>query len=280
MGEDEKALGQRLQKARQSAGLTQQELCQKAGLSYSTLAKIERGAIKSPSVFTVAAIAAATGTTMEGLLDLPSADSAGKKVSKTGIKFIYFDLNGTLVRSYEKALTKVADEAGVPVDTVETYYWRYDDQVCDGRMSMEDFNAAMAGHLGLKSFDWPSHYLEAVEPVDGMSELVDWASQNYEVGLLSGTMPGLIKGLAERGKIPLDKFNKVVDSSVVKLLKYGPEIFERAQEEADCEPHSILLIDDDKVSIINADRLGWQICRFDAYDPQASIDRVKAHLEF
>jgi len=48
MGEDEKALGQRLQKARQNAGLTQQELCQKAGLSYSTLAKIERGAIKAP----------------------------------------------------------------------------------------------------------------------------------------------------------------------------------------------------------------------------------------
>jgi transcriptional regulator with XRE-family HTH domain len=45
---DEKGLGKRLQAARQKAGLTQQTLCQKAGLSYSTLAKIERGAIKSP----------------------------------------------------------------------------------------------------------------------------------------------------------------------------------------------------------------------------------------
>ena len=44
---NEKGLGHRLQQARQAAGLTQQALCQKAGLSYSTLTKIERGAIKS-----------------------------------------------------------------------------------------------------------------------------------------------------------------------------------------------------------------------------------------
>ena len=65
---DEQALGKRLQLARKRAGLTQQQLCQKAGLSYSTLAKIERGAIRSPSVFTVAAIAQATGTPQEDLL--------------------------------------------------------------------------------------------------------------------------------------------------------------------------------------------------------------------
>jgi len=69
---NEKALGKRLQLARKRAGMTQQELCQKAGLSYSTLAKIERGAIRSPSVFTVAAIAQATGTSVEDLLDLES----------------------------------------------------------------------------------------------------------------------------------------------------------------------------------------------------------------
>ena len=54
---NEKGLGLRLQKARKAAGLTQQELCQKSGLSYSTLAKIERGAIKSPSIFTIHQIA-------------------------------------------------------------------------------------------------------------------------------------------------------------------------------------------------------------------------------
>ena len=51
----EVALGKHLQAARQRASMTQQQLCQKAGLSYSTLAKIERGAIKAPSIFTIEA---------------------------------------------------------------------------------------------------------------------------------------------------------------------------------------------------------------------------------
>src|SRR5438477_13070947 len=101
---DEKALGRRLQLARRRAGLTQQELCQKAGLSYSTLAKIERGAIRSPSVFTVAAIAEATGIPIEKLLDIKKADAPAptdaKKRSKSGVSFVYFDVNGTLARFF------------------------------------------------------------------------------------------------------------------------------------------------------------------------------------
>src|SRR5690349_3173339 len=107
---DEAALGKRLQLARKRAGLTQQELCQKAGLSYSTLAKIERAAIKSPSVFTVAAISVATGTTLEDLLEIETSAAApanGKKRSKTGVTFVYFDVNGTIARFFERAFAKI-----------------------------------------------------------------------------------------------------------------------------------------------------------------------------
>ena len=69
---DEKGLGKRLQEARQAAGLTQQQLCQKANLSFSTLAKIERGAIKSPSIFTVRAIAEALNSTVDQLIGSPA----------------------------------------------------------------------------------------------------------------------------------------------------------------------------------------------------------------
>jgi transcriptional regulator with XRE-family HTH domain len=61
MAMDEKGLGKQLQSARQKAGLTQQQLCHKANLSFSTLTKIERGAIKSPSIFTIQSIASALG---------------------------------------------------------------------------------------------------------------------------------------------------------------------------------------------------------------------------
>ena len=65
---DEKGLGQKLQEARQKAGLTQQQLCHQANLSFSTLTKIERGAIKSPSIFTVQSIAGALGVGLDELV--------------------------------------------------------------------------------------------------------------------------------------------------------------------------------------------------------------------
>src|SRR5580704_17138972 len=99
MAMDEKGLGKRLQKARQSAGLTQQQLCQRANLSFSTLTKIERGAIKAPSIFTVQAIAIALNSGLDQLMGL---DAAGLKrnlaTTKSGASFIYFDVNGCLVR--------------------------------------------------------------------------------------------------------------------------------------------------------------------------------------
>src|SRR5579862_10032328 len=181
MGVDEKALGQRLQKARQKAGLTQQELCQKAGLSYSTLAKIERGAIKSPSVFTVAAIAIATNTSVEKLLNMKelATTTSAKKTSKTGVKFVYFDLNRTLVRNYERAFTVIAQKVGMSADKIEAIYWRYNASANNGELSREQFNKIMSEQLGLADFNWSKYYVEFVEPMPGMKELVSWAAEYY-----------------------------------------------------------------------------------------------------
>src|SRR4051812_4610083 len=144
---NEKTLGKKLQLARKRAGLTQQELCQRAGLSYSTLAKIERGAIRSPSVFTVANIAVATGTRLEDLLDMGSRDAGSpapadtKKRSKTGVRFVYFDVNGTLVRFFHKAFSDIAEFSGHPPDMIETIFWRHHDGSATGRVPLEEFDA-------------------------------------------------------------------------------------------------------------------------------------------
>src|SRR5579871_1626352 len=104
MAMDERGLGKRLQAARLAAGLTQQQLCHKANLSFSTLTKIERGAIKSPSIFTIQAIAEALNLTLDELIGRTNAKT-DKPVNKTvsGARFIYFDVNGCLVYFYQRA---------------------------------------------------------------------------------------------------------------------------------------------------------------------------------
>jgi transcriptional regulator with XRE-family HTH domain len=149
-------LGKQLQTARQAAGLTQQQLCQKAGLSYSTLAKIERGAIKSPSIFTIQSIAGALGVTLSELMGdiVPTVIETPKKASKSGVRFVYFDINGCLVRFFHRAFTRLAEDCGAPADVIETTFWHYNDAVCRGEMSMEDFNRTLGERIGKPDLNW------------------------------------------------------------------------------------------------------------------------------
>ncbi|MEX0881416.1 MAG: HAD-IA family hydrolase [Candidatus Saccharimonadales bacterium] len=281
---DEKALGKRLQLARKRAGMTQQELCQIAGLSYSTLAKIERGAIRSPSVFTVASIAQATNTAVEDLLDLeargfkPAAPT--KKRSKSGVTFVYLDINGTIVRFFHKAFTEIARVASQPADMVETLFWRHYDSINCGQITMEGFNSALGEELGIEGFDWNKYYLDNVEPVPGIKELIDWIAANYEIGLISNSMPGSIDELRQRGLIPEVNYAAIVDSSKVGLVKPDSRIYEKAQELAAVEPNEILLIDDTRPNLVAADKAGWQGLWSDELDPEDTITRVRQALEF
>jgi FMN phosphatase YigB (HAD superfamily)/DNA-binding XRE family transcriptional regulator len=283
---DEKTLGKRLQLARKRAGLTQQELCQKAGLSYSTLAKIERGAIKSPSVFTVAAISAATGAKIEELLNIqphmgnsPTLTTP-KKRSKSGVTFVFFDINGVCVRFLHKAFTEISRESGKSIDLVETLFWRYNDSVTGGQMEMDEFNEILGRELEIENFDWVPYYMNNVEQMPGIDALVEWVAQYYEVGLLSNIMPGFVDLLLQRKLIPNVNYKVIVDSSRVAALKPSPKIYEIAQQLAAVEPSEILTIDDSRSNLVTADRLGWHVVWFDEIRPEESIERARQSLQF
>ena len=279
---DEIGLGKRLQAARQAAGLTQQGLCQKANLSYSTLAKIERGAIRSPSIFTIQNIAAAVGLTLDELIGVAKPVAAPEKQrqrSKSGIGFVYFDVNGCLVRFLHRAFTKLAADTNQTIDVVENVFLNYNDAACRGEMSMAEFNASLAKGLHVTNVDWPSYYLEAVEPITEMHELLDWTCQWYGVGLLTNIMPGLVASLKQRVLIPDVPYDVTVDSSDVHATKPEKAIYEVAMERAVCPPNEILLIDDEKSNLMAAEKMGWRVLWFDVYCPEETITQIRSLLE-
>lgn len=273
--------GKRLQEARQQAGLTQQDLCDQADLSYSTLAKIERGAIKSPSVFTVEKIADVIGVTVDSLLGRQSeVTTAEKKISKSGIRFVYFDINGCLVRFFHRAFTQLAEESGVSLEKIESVFWRYNDQINRGEMSMGEFNKLLATHLGKDNVAWQDYYLDAVDPIKEMHELVNWAHEHYKIGLCSNSMPGIIDSLLEKDLIPDIDYDVVIDSSEVHSIKPEKKIYELAEEKAGVKPSEILLIDDTRANLMAAERMDWKVLWFDDYRASDSVERVKQVLEF
>jgi len=61
-------IGNNIKKFRKENGLTQDGLARKAGIPYTTLAKLESNVIRKPSVQTVAKIAIAVGVSIEKLI--------------------------------------------------------------------------------------------------------------------------------------------------------------------------------------------------------------------
>jgi FMN phosphatase YigB (HAD superfamily)/DNA-binding XRE family transcriptional regulator len=278
----EQLLGKHLQKARQAAGLTQQELCHKASLSYSTLAKIERGAIRSPSIFTIQSIATALDTTLDVLMGVspaPPAVSSGKRRSQSGVRFVYFDINGCLVRFFHRAFARLAEDTGAPADIIETTFWHYNDAVCRGDMSLDEFNKIMAAKLGVASLDWNTYYLDAIDSIEEMHALVAWAAEHYHVGLLSNIMPGLIDAMRAQGKLPEVNYAQIIDSSSVHAIKPEEGIYRIAQERAGVPASEILLVDDSRANLMAAEHAGWHVLWFDDYRPVESIERIRQALE-
>lgn len=277
---DEVGLGKRLQQARRSAGYTQQQLCMRANLSYSTLAKIERGAIKSPSIFTIQSIAAALGVGLDELIGTisPSVSVATKHTSKSGVSFVYFDLNDCLVRFHTSGFTQLARDSGQPIDVVESVFWKYDAEVNRGTMSLDELNTIWAQRLGIM-VDWKSYYMNAVDMMPGVADLVQWAANNYRIGILSNTMPGFIRTLQDKQLIPAVTYDVVIDSSVEHALKPEPAIYEAAATKAGVPVGQILLIDDNRPNLIAAEQLGWKTLWFDSYNPTESIEAVRSALE-
>jgi transcriptional regulator with XRE-family HTH domain len=279
MAIDEVGLGRSLQRARQAAGLTQQELCQRAGISYSTLAKIERGAIKAPSIFTIQNIATALGVALSDLLPQTNQPATIKQRAKSGVNFVYFDINGCLVRFFHRAFTKLATDCGAPADVIETTFWHYNDAVCRGELSLDDFNRQLASKIGLKTLDWKAYYLEAIDPIKEMHSLVAWAASLYDVGLLSNIMPGFIPAMQSRGDLPQVNYASIVDSSEVGAIKPEAKIYDIATRMANREPSDILLVDDSRANLMAAERKGWHVLWFDDYRPDESALRIRSALE-
>jgi FMN phosphatase YigB (HAD superfamily)/DNA-binding Xre family transcriptional regulator len=278
---DERSLGKQLQAARQAAGLTQQQLCHRANLSFSTLTKIERGAIKSPSIFTIQAIADALNVGLDELIGQSASGGAHRRVKRTksGVRFIYFDVNGCLIYFYQRAFDKLAIETGASTERVESAFWRYNDDVCRGEMSLSDFNKKLAEHIGVKDVKWQEYYLDTVEPIVEMQELLVWASERYHVGLLTNIMPGFLSAMRRDKNLPNISYSAIIDSSEVGAIKPEKEVYEIAQERAGCSAEEILLIDDSRANLAAANRAGWHVLWFDDSHLEESLKRASQALE-
>jgi len=275
--ESTKQLGQTIKAARERSGLTQDGLSDRAGLAYSTLAKIEQGAIKSPSFDTVYAITQALDIPIDSLLN-PAQPPAPSSPSDTAVKFIFCDVNGVMVRFYHHAFVSLSEETGCQLDKIESAFWHYNEPINRGEITLKEFNRSMARHLGVKSVDWRRHYMGAIQPIPEMHECLKGLSKRYKIGLLSNIMPHFIDEMFAGGTLPELDFSCIIDSSQVGAVKPEDKIYLAAERESGFKGQEIFFIDDSRANLAAAEKFSWRVFWFDGYDTAESIRRIKQAL--
>ena len=180
-----------------------------------------------------------------------------RQTSKTGIKFVYFDLHQVLVHSTKGLIPFLAAACGQSVKKVEELYMFYNADLCLGKLSMAEFNQILSRELETPHLNWQDFYLRHTRPDSAIQAAFEWISQNYPVGLFTNAFGGNVSQLMEQGTIP-SKYAVIVDSSVVGQIKPALGVYQYAHKQAGVRAEEILLIDDQLINISSARASGWQ----------------------
>jgi HAD superfamily hydrolase (TIGR01509 family) len=273
------ALGKRIAQLRRAAHITQESLAEQAGLAYSTLTKIEQGTIASPSIFTIMALAKALGTSLEDLTDYRPEVSA-EHAGAGEIRFLYFDIHGVITTNWARIFTELAARFHLEPQSVELAFWRYNDILGRGHITLEEFETALARNLRIKvkRLPYAEVYADTVRGNRKVHELMRELSEHYQIGLLTNIFPGFLDKLLEKGAVPALPYTVKIESCTVGAVKPERAIYEYAQAQAGVRPEHMLLIDDTRANLDAAQHLGWQVFWFDEVHPEHSITRLRHRL--
>ncbi len=272
-------LAQRIADERRRVGLSQETLADKAGISYSTLTKIERGAILEPSVFTVAKLAGAIGISLDKLLSIHLGKDE-KSHPATDIQFVYFDVHGVIVTNWQQIFTEVAARFHIEPQSMELGFWKYNDIVNRGHMTVDEFEVALARSIDLHMNKLPYEkiYFETVKGDKVVHKLMQDVAEHYRLGLMTNIFPGFLDRLIDTGAVPNLDYEAVIESCEIGAMKPESPIYEYAAAQAGVNPEHILLVDDIKANLDAAGHLGWQTFWYDEQHPDRSIADLRTLL--
>lgn len=270
----------RIKAARRTAGLTQDDLSDKAGLSYSTLSKIEQGTITNPSFLTIVELAKALDVSLNYLAGMEEKTLVeGLKALTEPIKVVLFDVHGTLVANWHHIFAEIGESLGREPLAVEEAFWRLNADVCSGLTSVEDFERITARFLNVGPHDlhYFEHYQRVCQPFASAHHLLQSFKQaGFKVGILTNIFPGGLEVLARSGATPAsENFDYIIESYSVGSVKPAAAIYQAAETVVRVPASQILLIDDLAINTEAAVNRGWQAIVYDQERLHMAETRIK-----
>ena len=281
-------LGQSIATARKVAGLTQQELCQKIDISYSTLTKIERGAIKAPNAYTLAKIANITQTTIESLLALEDGQNLPKPIdyqsgatSNFGVKFVFIHFNSLLVGSWQSIANQIAIDLNLNQKSADKFFYQSCSDLILGNNSLAEFNQAWQNQFDLNKFDFIDYFSKQIKIHQDWSAILRWIYSYYPIGVVINGPEDLINCLLANCHLQTFQPQTIISSVNLKTSWPNQSFLREAQTKASpARPDQILLIDDQPLAIGQAASFNWQCLLIDQLALDSTISKIRQQLTF
>ena len=281
-------VGQAIASARRAAGLTQQDLCQKIDISYSTLTKIERGAIKAPNAYTLAKIAAITQTTVESLLAANQSQVNNKVItfestatSKHNVRVVFVNFNCLLSNNFQSILNQIAIDFSLNQKPVDDFFYKNYQKLIVGGQSLDEFNQSVIDQFNLKKFDLIDYFQRLITINQAWLPLLRWIYNHYLVGLIVNGPEELIGCLQENCQFLNFDFPIIIKSVKQRTTWPNANFLDSALKSAEpAEPNQILLIDDQLLAINQAAPFGWQCLLVDQINIEQTIRKIRQQLDF
>ena len=199
------------------------------------------------------------------------------------ISFVYFDVGGVAIKDFSDTnkwdLMFQELAFGDTASRAKDIYSEHDDDICLGKMSVDDLILIYKEELKLSfpnNFDFLQNFVDRFDTNDGIQKIIVKLIGKVKIGLLTDMYPGMLSRIFDKNLIPLQLWDVIVDSSVEKVRKPMPEIYELAQKKAGVPAGEILFIDNRQKNLDGATRAGWQTYLYDSSDyDHANIDLAK-----
>lgn len=202
------------------------------------------------------------------------------------VSFVYFDVGGVLIQDFsssEKWEHMKMDMGLPPVrdKEYEDYYESIEDDLAFGNVDIDNLMPDIEKRFDFRfppGFSMLSYFLDHFDKNESIWPIVSMCQEKgAKIGLLTDQYPRLLDGIKERGLFPPVTWDVEIDSTIVRLKKPMPEIYELAGREAGVKPMEIMFIDNKQSNLDPAARMGWQTHFYNAQD-YSNSSRVLGEL--
>ncbi|MBN1162512.1 HAD-IA family hydrolase [Patescibacteria group bacterium] len=201
------------------------------------------------------------------------------------IEFVYFDIGGVLVLDFSKTdkWNEMLDDLNVSEKDkprLSTLFDKKEIDFCLGKEDVDSFITIMKDDFKLnlpKDYSFLADFANRFEPNPDLGKLVAKLKRRYKLGLLTNMYPKMLDLITKKNLLPKVNWDTIVDSSVVGFMKPQREIYEFATKQAGVLSNNILFVENSKVHIEEAKKLGWKTF---LYDPSNIVGSNTALEEF